>query len=79
MLRNYKKKKAQKSAKKAPPVNPLTEIVNKKYPDKPTFRKKILPLWGNFFRVNYHDSFNSNLIKYSHFCRVTETSEICEY
>lgn len=46
------------------------KIVESLCPNRVTYKRKIQHLWDNHYRVNFHDKYNGNYIKYSFFVSI---------
>lgn len=60
---------------KAPEANkPISAktLVESAFREKIGLNRKVLPLWGTYFRVNYHDPAKANFIVESHFVQVVD-------
>jgi hypothetical protein len=66
-----KEPKAVDDSNAVPPLAPF-ELIQRKFPAKKGLLRKVLHLWGVYYRVNFHDPEKSNYIVQSHFVRVAE-------
>lgn len=46
------------------------EVLRKKFPQKGNLERRIAPLFGDFYRVNYYDPSQENKIVETHFVKV---------
>jgi len=46
------------------------ELVRRKFPNKGSLERRIAPLFGGYFRVNYYDPAQENKIVETHFVQV---------
>jgi len=51
-------------------------LVEKAFPEKRGFRRKVNLLWEGFYRVNFHDQANDNKISDSHFVCIVDGEAI---
>lgn len=59
--------------KQATRTSPIAQV-EAAFPEKAGLLRKTIPLWANYFRVNYHDPNKSNYIVQSHFVHVDNYS-----
>ena len=69
-----------------PPPSPVAPTASKKdpiallearFPEINGRERRIKHLWGNYWRVNFHDVANSNFIAESFFCEVDANGVTC--
>lgn len=54
------------------------DLVENRFKEQEGKRRKIIHLWGKYYRINYHDTLKSNYIVESHFVHVSEDKQVKE-
>ncbi len=52
----------------------VVAIIGKRFPDRIGQVRRIHPVWGSYFRVNFHDPENENKVVESHFISVADNA-----
>lgn len=72
MVQNDKTPVAPLPATSASEQQKILALINKRFPEKSGFIRRIRPVFNNYFRINFQDTAQCNYVSESHFINVED-------